>query len=102
MGFPNVGLGLIDPRDPETIVIRHLGGGFRRPLPYERRISITQGIMGAAARERRVQMVQTCGAIRVTSRRPSRRDIRAELAVPIIHGEEVLGVLNPRERITVQ
>jgi signal transduction histidine kinase len=94
MGFPNVGLGLIDPRDPETIVIRHLGGGFRRPLPYERRISITQGIMGAAARERRVQMVQDVWRDPRYLAPPKPQDIRAELAVPIIHGEEVLGVLN--------
>src|SRR5262245_12129739 len=27
LGYPNVGLGLIDPDDPQTIVIRHLAGG---------------------------------------------------------------------------
>src|SRR5262245_26477999 len=94
MGFPNVGLGLIEPRDPETIVIRHLGGGFRRPLPYERRIPISQGIMGAAARERRLQMVQDVRHDPRYLAPPTPDGILAEMAVPIVHGEELLGILN--------
>jgi signal transduction histidine kinase len=94
MGFPNVGLGLIEPRDPETIVIRHLGGGFRRPLPYERRIHVSQGIMGAAARERKTQLVQDVRRDPRYLPPPVPDGILAELAVPIVHADEVLGVLN--------
>jgi len=94
MGFPNVGLGLIEPRDPETIVIRHLGGGFRPSLPYERRIPIHEGIMGAAARERRLQIVQDVRRDPRYLPPPTPDGLLAEMAVPIVHGDELLGILN--------
>jgi signal transduction histidine kinase len=94
MGYPNVGLGLIEPEAPETIVIRHLGGGFQRFAPYERRIHISQGIMGAAVRERRAQLVHDVRQDPRYLPSPAGEIMVAELALPIVHGDQVLGVLN--------
>src|SRR5262249_27236993 len=55
MGYPNVSIGLLDPLDLQTIVVKHHGGGFRGVMPGERRIHASQGVMGAAVRERRLQ-----------------------------------------------
>jgi len=94
LGYPNTGLGLIEPGMPETIVIRHVGGGFARATPYERRIHISQGVMGAAARERRVQMVQDVRNDPRYVPPPFPADIVAELATPIMLGDQVFGIIN--------
>jgi signal transduction histidine kinase len=94
MGFPNVGLGLVDPLDPETIVVRHHGGGYRDAVPGERRFHVSQGVMGAAVRERRLQRLIDVTRDPRYIPIPGISGIRSEVAVPLLHGPAVLGVLN--------
>jgi signal transduction histidine kinase len=86
LGYPSVDIPLIDPRDPETLVVSARGGLYKQHIAGEDRLPIARGIMGAAARERRTLLVND------VARDP--RYVRPTEAVPIVLGEEVLGVLN--------
>jgi signal transduction histidine kinase len=94
LGYPNVAIPLILPEDPETLVLTTVGGDYKRIVKGEFRIPIEQGIMGAAARERRPMLVNDVAADPRHLPTPGAEGIRAELAVPILLGERVLGVLN--------
>jgi len=94
LGYPNVAIPLLDPEDPGTLVIGVLGGNYRQHVVPGVRLPVTQGIMGAAVRERRAQLVNDVAADPRYIPTPSAVGIRAELAVPILLGEETLGVLN--------
>ena len=94
LGFPNVGIALIDPDDPRTLVIRTLGGHFKNFIGGEHRIPITAGLMGAAVRAREVVLVNDVANDPRYITPPGSEGIRAELAIPILAGERVTGVLN--------
>ena len=94
LGYPNVAIPLLDPKDPGTLVIGVLGGHYRDHVEPGVRLPVTRGIMGAAVRERRPQLVNDVAADPRYIPTPSAVGIRAELAVPIVLGEETLGVLN--------
>ncbi|HEY3230700.1 MAG TPA: GAF domain-containing protein, partial [Roseiflexaceae bacterium] len=94
LGYPNVGIPLIDPADPLTLVARTFGGQYRSIAHGEYRLPISAGIIGAAARTRQVQLVNDVTADPRYILAPGAVGIRAELAVPIVSGDEVLGVLN--------
>src|SRR5438132_1212372 len=94
MGYPNVGLGLIDPLDPSTIVTRHHGGGFRNAVQGEQRFHVSQGVVGAAVRERRLQRVVDVARDPRFLPTPGVPGIRSEVAVPLLHGPATLGVRN--------
>lgn len=92
--YPNVDIPLIDADDPGTLVISVRGGDYKRLIQHTDRMPISQGIMGAAARERRVQLVNDVPNDPRYVTPPGVRKPQAELAIPIVHGDEVLGVLN--------
>jgi signal transduction histidine kinase len=94
LGYPNIGIPLIDPADPTTMVIRVFGGQFRSTVGGEHRQPISEGIMGAAVLTRQVQLVNDVAADPRYILPPGAHDIRAELAVPMLSGDQVLGVLN--------
>ena len=94
LGYPNVDVPLIDPQDPGTLVVRVRGGRYKQLIAHEDRLSIATGIMGAAARERRPQLVNDVSADARYVRPPAGVEVRAELAVPILHVNQALGVLN--------
>jgi len=94
LGYPNVAIPLIDPEEPDTLVLRAVGGFYRSLLQGEYRLPISGGIMGAAARERRTQLVNDVEADPRYIQTPGSVGIRAELAVPILLGDRLLGVLN--------
>src|SRR5262249_34495928 len=94
LGYPNIAIPLLDPGDPQTLCIRTVGGHYRELVHTQYRLSISCGIMGAAVRERRVQLVNDVQADPRYVPTPGCVGIRAELAVPILLGEQVLGVLN--------
>jgi len=94
LGYPNVAIPLLDPHDSGTLVIDVLGGDYRNHVERGVRLPVTGGIMGAAVRERRTQLVNDVAADPRYVPTPSAIGIRAELAVPIVLGEETLGVLN--------
>lgn len=92
--FPNVDLPLLDPDDAGTLVVRARGGEYKRRIRHEDRLSVATGVMGAAVRERRTQLVPDVAADPRYVVPPSGLTVRAELAVPILLGDEALGVLN--------
>lgn len=94
LDYPNVAIPLILPEDPETLVLTTVGGDYKRIVKGEFRIPITRGIMGAAVRERRSLLVNDVASDPRHLPTPGAEGIRAELAVPILLGERVLGVLN--------
>jgi signal transduction histidine kinase len=92
--FPNVDIPLIDEADPNTLVVRVRGGSYKRKIQQEDRLPISGGIMGAAARERKTQLVNDIGADPRYLCPPGVTPAQAELAVPICSADRVLGVLN--------
>ena len=94
LGFENIGIPLIDPAEPSVMVLRAFGGGYRSAVGGEHYLPIGAGIMGAAAQTRQVQLVNDVAADPRYILPPGAANIRAELAVPILSGEQVLGVLN--------
>ena len=94
LGFASVDLPLIEPRDPNTLVIRIRGGEYKQRIHHVDYLPVGQGIMGAAALTRRVQLVNDVSADPRYVTPPGVRSARAELAVPILYGDELLGVVN--------
>lgn len=92
--YPNVDIPLIDPADPGQLVVRVRGGGYKDRIRHEDRVPVAAGVMGAAVRERRTQLVPDVAADPRYVVPPSGVAVRSELAVPILLGEQVLGVLN--------
>jgi GAF domain-containing protein len=92
--FQNVDIPLLDPSDPGTLVLRIRGGNYKRKIQNVDYLPISGGIMGAAAREGRTQMVNDIRSDPRYVCPPGVKPARAELAVPICLGDRVLGVLN--------
>ncbi|WP_341726894.1 GAF domain-containing protein [Pseudoxanthomonas putridarboris] len=92
--YPNVDIPLLDPQDPDTLVIRIRGGNYKRLIRHEDRLPVGTGIMGAAVRERRMQLVNDVAADPRYVTPPGVRPPLAELAIPIVYGDQALGVLN--------
>ncbi len=94
LGYPNVAIPLIDPDDPATLVLRIFAGGYRTMVGGEHRLPISGGIMGAAVRTRQTQLVNDVASDPRYILPPGAVGIRAELTMPIVSGDQVLGVLN--------
>jgi two-component system, NarL family, sensor kinase len=92
--FPNVDIPLLDPDDPQTLVITVRGGDYKRLIQGQDRVPIARGIMGAAVREKRSQRVDDVASDPRYVQPPTVTRVRAELAVPILSSGEVLGVVN--------
>jgi signal transduction histidine kinase len=97
-GYPNVAIGLIEPLEPGVLVIRALSG---RQKEIEQagswsmyRIPISDGITGAAVREKRPIIVNNVASDPRYIRMPNLDEVTADLAVPILLAGRVLGVLN--------
>ena len=94
LGYPNVAIALIDPEDPHTLVLDTLGGHYRSIIHGEYRFPIDQGIMGAAVRGRETVLVNDVLSDPRYLQTPGGPDVYAEIAVPVLLGDSVLGVLN--------
>ncbi len=94
LGFPNLAIPLIDPEQPGTLVLNVKGGHYKQRIPGEYRIPTTSGLMGEAARTRRTILVNDVTADPRYLPTPGGTPARAELAVPILLGDRVLGVVN--------
>jgi signal transduction histidine kinase len=94
LGFPNLAIPLIDPEQPGTLVLSVKGGHYKQRIPGEYRIPITTGLMGEAARTRRTVLVNDVTADPRYLPTPGGALALAELAVPILLGDRVLGVVN--------
>lgn len=92
--FPNVDIPLIEPDDPNTLIVRIRRGNYKAKIGNDDRVPISRGIMGAAVRERRSQLVNdVCSDSRYVCP-PGVKPARAELAVPIFSGNVPMGVIN--------
>jgi signal transduction histidine kinase len=94
LGYPNTAIPLVDPADPEVLVLRVTGGNYKRIVHGEYRQSIHAGIMGAAVVDRRPVLVNDVTSDPRYIVVPGSSGIVAELAVPILLGERCVGVLN--------
>ncbi len=95
LGYPTVDVPLIDLDEPQTLVVRVRGGRYKALIRHEDRLPIDVGIMGAAVRERQVQLVNdVANDGRYVQPPAGGLKMRAELAIPILLGNQVLGVLN--------
>ncbi len=94
MGFENVDIPLIDPADSNFLLVQFRGGNYKRRISGIDRIPISAGIMGAAVRERKTQLVNDVRADPRYVNPPGVNTPRAELAIPLCMGKQVLGVLN--------
>jgi signal transduction histidine kinase len=94
LDYPNVAIPLVDRDDPDTLILRTVGGHYKRIIRGEYRIPITQGLMGAAVRNKEVVLVNDVASDPRHLPTPGATGITAELAVPILLGDRVLGVVN--------
>jgi signal transduction histidine kinase len=94
LGYPNVAIPLIDLDDPDTLVIEIFGGAYRTLVGGVHRQPISAGIMGEAVRTRQAQLSNDVASDPRYIKPPGATGIQAELTVPIVSGEQVLGVLN--------
>ncbi|HWQ15368.1 MAG TPA: GAF domain-containing protein [Roseiflexaceae bacterium] len=92
LSYPHIALLLADPDDPQTLVLHARGGIYVTVGEY--RQSVEQGIIGAAARQRRQMLVDDVHADPRYIPVPNADNVRAELATPILSGDRLLGVLN--------
>ncbi len=92
--FPNVDIPLLDPDDPEVLVVEIRGGGYKEQIKGIDRLSVADGVMGAAVRLRRTQRIDNVYADPRYITPPSTGGARAELAVPILSAGVALGVVN--------
>ncbi len=94
LGYESVDIPLLDPADPSTLVISIRGGAYKRAIAHVDRIPVARGIMGAAVRERRTQLVNDVAGDPRYVTPPGVKAPAAELAIPIVAGDRVLGVVN--------
>jgi two-component system, NarL family, sensor kinase len=94
LGFENVDIPLLDEKQRDVLVIRIRGGDYKRHIQGEDRVPVARGIMGAAVREQRSQLVNDVSADPRYITPPGMQPPQAELAVPLCAGGEALGVLN--------
>lgn len=95
--YPDIAVLLVDPDQPEVLVLRAAGGIYRQVSKLgEYRQALTQGLIGRAGRQRQTVRVNQIGQDPDYLPVPfgSLRPVQAELAVPIVIGDRLLGVLN--------
>lgn len=91
--FGTVDIPAIDPNDGGVLVLRARGGETQN-ASRDDRLSIDNGIMGAAVREMRTQLVNDARRDARYICPPAKIPAQAELAVPIKSSNRVHGVLN--------
>lgn len=92
--YHNVALLLVDSADPETLALRARSGIYTLPVIEDYRQHVSQGIIGAAAQSRRYLLINDVRRDPRYLPIPGIDSIVAELAVPIVIGDRLLGVLN--------
>ncbi|HSD85107.1 MAG TPA: GAF domain-containing protein [Anaerolineae bacterium] len=94
LGYDHVSLFLLDPIDATVLVQRARASRWPRGESGGYRQSIGQGIIGAAACQRAPQLVNEVTADPRYVAVPNAAELRAELALPILLGDRLLGVLD--------
>jgi signal transduction histidine kinase len=94
LGYPNVVIPLLSRGPPAELVFRAHAGAYREVFRDEYRMPADTGITGAAVREGTAQIVNDVRADPRYVPPPRPIDVTCELAVPIMLGNEVFGVVN--------
>ncbi len=89
--YDNVAFLLVDPKDPETLVLHARSGIYRQVANY--RQSVHEGIIGAAARSRKPLLIPDVTKDPRYIPLPN-TTVQSELALPLVVGDKLLGVLN--------
>lgn len=99
LGFENVDVPLLAEGEPPVLVVSVRGGAYKDRIDHEDRVPISEGVMGAAVRERRTQVVEDVSRDPRYVVPPAGIQVLGEIAVPILHGGRALGVLNVESRV---
>ena len=94
LGYENVAIAQLAIDAPETLVVRSFDGSYKNLIQEPYRIPFTRGLMGAAARGREIVLVNDVSLDPRYLPTPGVTGTHAELAVPILLGSDVLGVVN--------
>lgn len=94
LDYPHIALMLVDPEDPEVLVPRMRAGVYTDEDLGEYRQSIHAGIAGAAARSRKPLLVNDVRSDPRYIPIQAGSQLNAELAVPLVVGDRLIGVLN--------
>ncbi len=93
LGYQNVAIPLLDGDDPAFLRLRAVGGRLRRSQVKGQRLSSHEGLIGAAVRSRKTQRTNDFDGGGPFTLGPEGGKIYGQLAIPILHGQQVLGVL---------
>ena len=99
--YPDVALFLRDEDDAETLVLRARSGVAHDTAAGEYRQSIHDGIVGAASRSKTPVIVDDVHSDPRYVPIPSVPNVKSELAVPVMVGDQVLGVLNVESEVRI-
>ena len=94
LGYSTIGIGLLENGDPPVLSIGAMSGERTYEFSKPYRLPITRGVMGACARERRAILVEDVTTDPRYVPVLNAVGIKCSLALPILLGNEVLGVLN--------
>jgi signal transduction histidine kinase len=94
LGYPNVVIPLLQRGEPDYLLFQAHAGAYRDVFREPYTMPVTRGICGVAVRERRAKIVNDVHSDPDYVPPPLPIDVAAELAVPIILGNEIFGVIN--------
>ena len=94
LGYPNVVIPLVQKGEPDYLLFHAHAGAYRDVFREPYTMPITRGICGVAVRERRAQIVNDVHNDPYYVPPPLPIEVTSELAVPIVLGNEVFGVIN--------
>ena len=94
LGYPNVVIPLIHRGEPDYLLFRSHAGAYRDVFEQPYQMPVTAGICGSAVTTREAQVVNDVREDPRYVPPPVHINVRTELAVPIILGDEVFGCIN--------
>jgi GAF domain-containing protein/HAMP domain-containing protein len=94
-GFYHIGIFLLDPRSEYAILVAANSSGGKKMLAREHKLKVgTEGIVGTVAGSGEARIALDVGEDAVYFDNPDLPQTRSEMALPLIAGGEVLGVLD--------
>lgn len=94
LGYPNVVIPLLYRDDQDYLLFEGHAGAYGDELDQPHQLPISKGVTGAAVTSRSVQIVNDVREDPRYVAPPVPVNVRTELAVPIVLGEEVFGCIN--------
>jgi signal transduction histidine kinase len=94
LGYPNVVIPLLYRDEEEYLLFDGHAGSYGNVLDGPHRLPVSKGVTGAAVTSRKVQIVNNVREDPRYVSPPVLVNVRTELAVPIILGDEVFGCIN--------